>query len=500
MLSAINSAILADDPYEILISQMIQLERQPQFVLEDQRAAAKRFKTVLSDFDSKLSTLHTLMKTFTNQFSNPFEGRAVSGGETDAFTVAIGDEAAFGTHSLRVERLAATDTRISKQLTGTGNALSTFFGANGAQTIQISVASPTDVDPDNRVDIDVLVDPVGTTDEEILKEIATAIDDAMDAAVTAGTIKNTERASGSVVKETSTTARLSLRSGQTGFTNRLTFTDSANGLLSLLELDNAAVATGTGGGQVTDVGTDETNSALNSRFVLDGLTLYRSNNQVSDALEGVTLSLKQAATTASDFSVEPDAEGIEEQVKSFIESYNDILTYIKAKAEVDGDTGSRGDFAGETTFTGLRFGMRNDIAKQVTSQSVGAPGYLRDLGITIGTDGTLSLSDADALVAAVRSDAAGVQGLFAGTDGIATRLTNRLDSFLGIDGILDGRSDAIDDRVKRLDDQIDRWDALMEIRENQLREQFARLQEAMTLFQGQQQTLSNFFLSSGVLV
>ena len=497
MLSPINAAILADDPYEILISQMILLESQPKFVLETRRTEADRFKAVLSDFDSKLSSLHTLMKTFTDLFSNPFEGRAVSGvDDTDGFSVSVTDQAAYGTHSLKIERLASTDSRISKQLTSAGSELVNFFSTNGSQTFSIDVASPTDADPSNRESISVTVDPTGTDDEAILKEISIAIDDAMDAAVTAGTIKSTERASGATINETSTTARLSVRSGQTGFANRLTFTDSANGLLSLLEVNSASVATGTNGGQITDVGTSETDSALNSKFILDGLTLYRSTNAVSDALEGITLSLTQTTTTAADFTVEPDAGGIETEVKDFIEKYNDVLAYISGKAKVDAGTGTRGDFAGDSTITGLRFGMRNDMAFQVTGQPSGAPSYLTDLGIEINDDGTLELTDSDTLIAAVQSDAGSVKSLFDGPDGIATRLTTRLDRFLGIDGIIDVRQDALDDRINRLDDQISRWDGLMAIRENQLREQFARLQQVIAAFQGQQQMLNSFFFSN----
>ncbi|MFB3137902.1 MAG: flagellar filament capping protein FliD, partial [Phycisphaerales bacterium] len=291
-------------------------------------------------------------------------------------------------------------------------------------------------------------------------------------------------------------ARLSVRSGQTGFANRLTFTDSANGLLSLLEVNSASVATGTNGGQITAIGTSETDSALNSQFILDGLTLYRSSNAVSDALEGITLSLTQTTTTAADFTVEPDAGGIETEVKDFIEKYNDVLAYISGKAKVDAGTGTRGDFAGDSTITGLRFGMRNDMAFQVTGQPSGAPSYLTDLGIEINDDGTLELTDSDTLIAAVRSDAGSVKSLFDGNDGIATRLTTRLDRFLGIDGIIDVRQDALDDRINRLDDQISRWDGLMAIRENQLREQFARLQQVIAAFQGQQQMLNSFFFSN----
>src|SRR5690606_26141938 len=121
----------------------------------------------------------------------------------------------------------------------------------------ISVAHPTEDDPNNRVSVNVTVDPSGTTDEEILKEINAAINSAMQAAIEAGEISSSERAHASVVNETNSTTRLSLRSAATGFTHRLEFGDSADGLLALLEVNADALQEGPSGGQVTHVGTNE---------------------------------------------------------------------------------------------------------------------------------------------------------------------------------------------------------------------------------------------------
>ncbi len=492
MVSALFETFKAGDPYELLISQIIQIESQPKFDLESKKDTQERMKSALTELDSKISSLHTLLTSFTDVLANPFEARAADLSNTDSFTVTAGDDAPLGSHSLQVLRLAATDTRVSKQYSAAGTDLRSFFDTNGPQTFEIRVASPTDTDPDNRVSIAITVDPTGTTDDEILDEIALAINDAMDQAVDDGLIKSTEVGSASVVNETSDTSRLSLRSGQTGYANRLEFTDSAGGLLALLEVTNNALASGTSGGQITRVGTGETDSDLNAQFILDGLTMYRSSNQVSDALDGLTITLKQTGDLV-DFSVKPDTDGIKSQINDFIKKYNDILTFIQGKTQVDGDLDIRADFAGDTLLTGLRFGMRSDLARQVTGQPVGAPTLLTEIGIEVNDDGTLSLEDEDKLTEALEENASAVRDLFTGADGFATRLKTRLDAYLGSDGLIDNRVDSIEDRITRLEDQITDFDERMALRENQLREQYAKLQEAIALFQSQQQYLGGFF-------
>ncbi len=492
------SVYRANDPYEQLISAILAIESQPKLDLQAKKAEQERLKGVMNDFDSKLSALHSLLKTLTDPLAQPFQSKSATTSATE-FTVTASDTASPGTHTLEVRRLASADTRISKQYTSGGTSLRSFFDTNGAQTFTIRVASPTDTDPNNRVDIQVTVNPTGTTDEEILNEIATAINNAFQAAVDAGTIKADERAYASVINETSSTARLSLRSGKTGFTYRLEFVDSAAGLLTTLELNNNVVATGTGGGQVKYVGTSETDSELNSQFVLDGLTLYRDANRVTDALTGVTLEFKQVSTAPAEFTIAPDVENIKAQIEDFIQKYNDVLTYITGKSKVDGATETRGDFAGDPVFSGLRFTLRNEVVRKVNGQPTEGPHYITDLGITINNDGTLSLTDESALLAAVERNPQAVESLFSGSDGIATRLLTLLEAYVKTGGIIDQRQNTIESSIRRLDDRIAALEDQLARREEQLRAQFARLQETIALFQGQQQFLGGFLFGGGTL-
>ena len=491
MLSAAQ-AFRESDPYEILIQQMLVLESQPKQKLEDDKLAFEFTKSVLNDLDTRVTALDSILDTFLDPLSHPFDGRAINLTDSTSFRAKATDSAAFGSHSLQVDRLASTDTRLSNRLTGANTDIVTALGA-GSKSFSISVANPTDADPDNRETIAVSVNISASDDETVLQEVADAINAAMTSAYNADTIDGDNRANASVVNETSDTARLSLRAGQTGYSNRINFETDADGLLAYLGIDSASVVAGTSGGQAVAVGTSEDTSSLTSKFSLDGLTMYRNTNQITDAVNGITITLNETATAPTEFSVVADSSGIEDSIKDFITKYNDILSHIKSKSNIDGDTGTRGAFAGDSTFTSLRFSMRTDIIQQVTGQPSDAPKQITDLGIEIKSDGSLRLADADALIQAVETDPENVRTLFAGDDGVATRLSNRISDYLGFGGFIQTRENNIDTRIRTINSRITRFDENLGRREEQLRTQFARLQESIATFQSQQASLSAFY-------
>jgi len=482
--------------YKQLIDSIITSEQQPKLRMEQKKSDLKVYKGVLTDLDTKLSGLEGALDTFTSATSNPFEARTATTADITAFSVSAGEDAALGTHTLQVDRLAQTDTRVSQQYTadesGT-DTLRSYFDSNGAQTFEISVASPTDSDPNNRESISVTVDPTGDTNEEILEEIAASINTAMSNAVDDETIENGEKAQASVVMESSGTVRLSLRSGQTGYSNRLTFTDT-DGLLGTLQVtDNDTTTSDGSGGQIYDVGTSATDSMLNSQFVLDGLTMYRDSNSVDDALTDVTLDLQEADGTQHSFSVETDAESIKEDVEDFIDKFNAVQKYLKGKTKVDPENDTRGAFAGESAIRSLRYNLRNDAVGSVSGLPADAPTTLVEVGIELNDNGKLQLEDEDKLIAAAEENPSALKDLFGGEDGIATRMLEKVEGYVEAGGIIDQRKETVDDRIRRLDDDIVDFEAKMERRRQQLTEQFARVQRIQSEALSQQQALSNFF-------
>jgi flagellar hook-associated protein 2 len=485
MISA--KAVRGDDAYEMLIKSIITIESQPKQRLLEEKKTQERLKGVMSDFSTKLTELQSALRKLSDPVSPLLAARAATTSAT-AFSVSATDRAHVGTHMMEVHRLASSDTRISQQYTKEGNALGGF---NGQHSFSVEVSSPTAADPNRRVAIAVDVELDGANDGERLAQVRDAVDRAMRDAAEAGTIKRSEIPAVSLVSETSSTSRLAIRSAQSGFEGRLDFVDGGSGLLSALGINNDALAEGTSGGMSRLVGTSDVDSELNAMFTLDGLTMYRSSNRVTDALGGITLELNHVSNAGGEsFSVNTDSESIRGTVEDFIEKYNSLLKYISSRSQVDADAGTRGDFAGDATIRSLRMDMRSDLARAVTGGGADIPS-LADLGITTARDGTITLSDTGKLDALLADDPEGIQALFGSTDGLAARLENRLDRFIGSKGLISERQSSFDARIKRLDSRIKTFETNMSRREDALRLQFAKMQESIAVLQGQQ----NFFLS-----
>lgn len=466
---------------ERLIQSILQFEAQPRFALEDRKRDINLKSAVLTDLDSKLSTLHSLSKRLTDQITDHFSSKAASSSDKNIFTASVTTTALAGNHDVFIERLASSDTRVSKQYDESGTDLRTFFDANGSQVFQIDVGHPTSTDSTNRETISVTINPTGSTNDDILDEIATAINDAMSAAVTAGTITNDEKIAASVVHEESGKSRLIFRSEKSGFTYRMGMTDSANSLLATLEINSSVQSSGTSGGFITNVGTSATDSALNAKLQIDGLTFFRDSNTINDILDGVTLNLKDVTTATETLTVSVDSDSVKKEVEDFLGAFNDVLTFIRAKTAVDPTTNSRGALAGESTYRGLISNLRGIMSGFVDSVTSGNPEALFEIGITAASDGTLSITDEEKFQNVLAEGSTKIADLFNSTNGIASRIKTTLEQYVKVGGIIDNSKDVLDDRIKSLDNQINRFDDRLFRREQQLREQFAQMQKLSQL-------------------
>ncbi len=188
----------------------------------------------------------------------------------------------------------------------------------------------------------------------------------------------------------------------TGASGAPSFDGDANGLLPMIG--------------VTQGGTASANvlsSARDSQFTLDGLTLQRAGNTVSDALTGVTLNLlKEGAGATTTLTLSRDTQAAVDAVGKFVSAYNDAKGKIKSQSTyVPGtDASATPALFGDATLQ--RIG--DDLASTLSRSATGLPaGFqsLRDIGIKLETSGTLSVDNA-ALAAAVQKDPDSVAKLF----------------------------------------------------------------------------------------
>lgn len=477
---------------EALIQTTLNIEAQPRFAFEDKKELFQARQTVLSEIDSQLSSLNSLAERLTDALTDYFAAKTVSTSDDDIFSATAEAGALAASHDVSIDRLASSDSRVSKQYTSTGTDLVTFFSTNGSQTFDLEIAHPTTADSGNRETISVTVNPSGTTDDDIMDEIALAVNNAMSTAVTAETIDADEKLTASVVHEEDGTSRMIFKSGQSGYTYRMVQTDSANSLLAELEINSASQTSGTSGGYITLVGTSDSTSELNSKLDIDGLTFYRDSNTINDILDDVTINAKDITTSTESMQVSVDTETVKEEIQAMLDAYNKVILYIKEKSSVDPETSARGPLAGDSTYSFVRFSLRNIFTGNISGADTGNPEHLFEVGITAANDGTLSFTDDEKFENALAAGSSQVSDLFNNsTDGIANQVEDFLENFVKTGGIIDDSKTSITDRIKSIDSRIERFDERLAQREVQLRKQFARMQEVSTLLGGQSAAFSS---------
>ncbi|MCK5520033.1 MAG: flagellar filament capping protein FliD [Candidatus Marinimicrobia bacterium] len=475
-----------------LLEMYMTLEEQPKLALQDKQYDLEEKDQVLSDLDSNLTALRSKAERLTDPITNYFEAKIATGSDKEKFTVEAANSSSLGNHTLTVERLARSDTRVSEQINDDD---SDFTSYTEAQTFSIEVGSPTDEDSDNRVSISVTVDAFNLSldNETVLYSIASAINDSMSRAVTDEDIESDEIIRATVVKEIDGTSRLQLRSNLSGYTNRMSFTDSADGLLNDLEINKNVAQSGSKGGYMIDVGTDKETSELNSKFVLDGLTFYRDTNTVSDAAEGVTVNFLSTFSTTETITVNADTEAVMTEVNEFIDTYNAALLFLEDNAQLNTSTYQRGILADDTTYRNMKNEIRSMILSSVEGVTNTSYSYLNSIGIEADSNGYISLSDVDEFTEALENNSSYVYDLFREEDnGLAVRLESYLEKYVKANGTISKSQKLIDERMLTLNDRIDVIDTFLDRRRQQLQTELEQLQESMAILSSQQNFFSTY--------
>ncbi|HNT35625.1 MAG TPA: flagellar filament capping protein FliD, partial [bacterium] len=114
----------------------------------------------------------------------------------------------------------------------------------------------------------------------------------------------------------------------------------------------------------------ELTEARNATFDLDGITMTRSSNLVSDAITGMTFSLLKDSTETVTLSVASDQSPTVSAVQSFVDNYNATLSYIKEQTFYNKETGSKGLLLSDNTTRGIRNLLASMIGRQVPMLSM----------------------------------------------------------------------------------------------------------------------------------
>jgi flagellar hook-associated protein 2 len=139
---------------------------------------------------------------------------------------------------------------------------------------------------------------------------------------------------------------------------------------------------------------EQTSIAQDAKVVMNGITISRPNNEITNVIEGVTLNLNGETQPGKKVSlnISKDTSKVEEQLYGFVDNYNSMIGKMNELTAFNGQGAENGILNGDTTIRSIQNLLRGVLNARVDHIG-GSIHSFADLGLLTARDGTLELDD-----------------------------------------------------------------------------------------------------------
>lgn len=443
-----------------LVSSLV----QAQFAAKSAQLSAR--SDTLTAQISGVSTLKSTVTTFYNALDSLVKGGTLASQPVSSNTVAVTAATVTGAtlgavnSKITVNALATAQTAVSAKITSASPAID-----SGTMTLKVGSWQ-------QQADGSYALNQVGSS-------VAITIDSSNNslsgiaAAINAKT--GATGVSASVVTDADGGAYLSIK-GNTGTASafQLTADDSSTNLTRFnVQRSDSTNANGT----------NIVQQAGNAQLTIDGVSVQRASNTVTDLVPGVSLSLNATGTTT--LSKSQPTSALLTAVNDFVASYNEVIAAVKQ--QTDPITGNlRADPAAQSLLRSLQ-GLTSKTL--LSGAASGTPATLGAIGVRTNRDGTLEV-DNSTLTSALSRNPDAVESMFAyrlvGSDGVYGALRGIRDDAIstvyGLGASTKNYSEAQTALAKQQDDISTKSDAM----KNRLTQQFAAMDARVNAYKSTQ--------------
>jgi len=226
----------------------------------------------------------------------------------------------------------------------------------------------------------------------------------------------------------------------------------------------------------------------NLDVLFEDVPVTDTKNSLDELVDGVTFNVKRAEPgTRVQINITYDIDKTLEGIKSFVDKYNQVSTFIHKQYQKDPDTGKRGILAGDSSIKTVMRGLQTTLGDVRTK--AGKYQTLADIGITTDPKtGNLQLDEAK-VKSALAEDYEGVAKLFirgreaAGmADSMAAKLKQLRDP---TSGAVKSKTKALDNIIKAQDGDIERRERNLIQKEESIRRRFSAVEGQIANLQAQ---------------
>ncbi|MCX7012424.1 MAG: flagellar filament capping protein FliD [Candidatus Sumerlaeota bacterium] len=476
MALSVGTGLISGINYEDLITRLMNVERQPITDQETRRTALQTQQQAYQDINLRLNALRDAMAQIDSALD--FSSKQTSVSDTSALSASANSSAPDGSFNIDILQLAANERRASQGVAtqdstaiAAGDGTFQFrLGPEGSAVASITVSATTtlselrdainnaqagvtativnDGTPTNPYRLMLIGNDTGAAhaiaivhndttldfDHPVIEDAVAQAGNAYTGQLTVSSENgyNGEATRNVVIEVTSAGAigqakfRVSLDGGVTwsardAYTATAEAQDIAGGEDVRVAFGDNGSTLGVGDKFTIDAFNPVLQRAQDAIVRLDGITLNRSANTMTDVVPGMTLTAQKVSTTPARVSVSTDKTGMADKINAFVTAYNALVSDLRSQGSYDVSAQKGGPLFGDSAIRGLSTAL-GDI---VTSGIDTAQGKftLASIGISMqraqnadgtsgGFDGTLGV-DQTALSQAIQNNYDQVKKLFA---------------------------------------------------------------------------------------
>ncbi|AOR59117.1 flagellar filament capping protein FliD [Pectobacterium parmentieri] len=393
--------------FTAVLDQLTTFEQSRITPVNNQKKTYQSRDTAFDTLKTALTKLESANEALAK--ANSINKTSITSGESKAFTATTSSSASSGSYSIEVENLAAAHSLLSSEFSSSKDPLGTTTDG-GTRTLTISQPGqekPLEIQlTDKQTSLEGIRDAINKTNGSVSASIIKADDNTYYLALTA--------------KDTGTQAKMTVSvTGDTLLNSKLNYTPDD----------------GAGSGAMKQQA-----AAENAVVKLNGITITRQSNTVTDAVDGVSLNLKaeSAPGTTEKLTIATDTAPMKKAIQEWVDAYNSLQTTIgnvthftAADPNTATPDSSNGVLLGNSTVRGIQTTLKTQISSAQSGMSIST---LNEMGIKQNPkDGKLEI-DATKLQTSLAEKSSSVTEFFVG-DGKKTGFATQVNTYL--DGVLD---------------------------------------------------------------
>lgn len=451
-----------------IVSQLVQLESKPLTQLQSKGSKLSSQISTWGTIKSQLSAVQDASQKLMGLSS--WNARSFKSSSETALSGTAAESAVVGSFNISVSQLAQSQSVRSNFSTPipSGSAIGNSSSGSTSGNLQISLGKWSDA----------------TTFAGSGSPVTVNIDGTDNLSTIAGKINTAGAGVTATVISVGGNDQLVMRSNSTGANMGFKIEAFEGADQSTPITDNVGIGALAYTGTSASYGMQRNQEGLDAQATIEGVAVTSASNTLKDAVPGLTLNLLQTipSGTPATVTVGNDTKPAKEAVDNFVKAYNAIVSNLSALTKYDADSKTAGALQGDGTAVGLLNTLKTMVGS--TGPTGTTFGRLSDVGLELQRDGTLTTNTTKLTAALAKPEDLKTFFSAVGTTTTDTGMARRFYDYAfganGVEGLLSGRNNALQQAISRNQNDMDRMQTRINKTEDRLYKMYSALDTKMS--------------------